>query len=228
MMGGLCPCRYTIPHRICQAQRLSTSASMCLWRLRYLCPLAAQSSVLLSRAASRAEDALAQRARGEQLRDEVDGVALRVHPGVVERQDILVLELHLQETVRGCRRQAEAAERAGALLRLTCFSILISAYRRSRSSLLVTSSLMRTCAPACSSAVDSRPAAPSRCTAHLGPGDFHSFLFVKAPVHRLEGAPPQHGVRLQPRQSTQLAAQASDCCRSKQTRSASQAGESGA
>ena len=36
MMGGLWPCRYTRPHKICQAHRLSTSASMCLWRLRYL------------------------------------------------------------------------------------------------------------------------------------------------------------------------------------------------
>ena len=36
MMGGLWPCKYTRPHKICQAQRFRTSESMCLWRLRYL------------------------------------------------------------------------------------------------------------------------------------------------------------------------------------------------
>ena len=36
IIGGLWPCKYTRPHKICQAQRFRTSESMCLWRLRYL------------------------------------------------------------------------------------------------------------------------------------------------------------------------------------------------
>mmetsp|Transcript_3161 Transcript_3161/g.5420 ORF Transcript_3161/g.5420 Transcript_3161/m.5420 type:complete len:200 (-) Transcript_3161:417-1016(-) len=35
MMGGLCPCKYTRPCRICHAQRFSTCSSMCLCFLRY-------------------------------------------------------------------------------------------------------------------------------------------------------------------------------------------------